>query len=136
MKVIHFLVLFILATTCSTLKVPVMSGQLKVTYQTTASENHSCNQVVLFTLVSFHFKKTSLLLVHPYQLSLQEQITFLQIWNFATTYYWYSPSRRLMWKKIYKRVKWYHISKFLFLDNWSWGKYVLPVSCFTLLFFR
>ena len=72
MKVIHFLVIFILATTCSTLKVPVMSGQLKVTYQTTASENHSCNQVVLFTLVSFHFKKTSLLSVHPYQLSLQE----------------------------------------------------------------
>ena len=119
-----------------------MSGQLKVTYQTTASENHSCNQVVLFTLVSFHFKKTSLLLVHPYQLSLQEQITFLQIWNFATTYYWYSPSRRLMWKNLYKRVKWDHISlrlkvnidychKFLFLDNWSWGK-----KCSTCLMFH
>ena len=79
MKGINFLVIFILATSCPTIKDPVMSGQLKVTYQTTASENHSCNQVVLFTLVSFHFKKTSLLLVHPYQLSLQEQITFLQI---------------------------------------------------------
>ena len=119
-----------------------MSEQSKVAYQTTASENHSCNQVVLFTLVSFHFKKTSLLLVHPSQLSLQEQITCLQIWNFATTYYWYSPSRRLMWKKIYKRVKWDHISlrlkvnvdycrKFLFLDNWSWGK-----ICSTCLMFH
>ena len=79
MKVINFLVIFILATSCPTIKDPVMSGQLKVTYQTTASENHSCNQVVLFTLVSFNFKKTSLLLVHPSQLSLQEQITCLQI---------------------------------------------------------
>ena len=37
-----------------------MSGQSKVAYQTTVSENHSCDQVVLFTLVSFHFKETSL----------------------------------------------------------------------------
>ena len=71
MKVINFLVIFILATSCPTIKDPVMSGQLKVTYQTTASENHSCNQVVLFTLVSFHFKETSLHFtsVHPCQLS-------------------------------------------------------------------
>ena len=121
-----------------------MSGQLKV-----PSISHNCfwksqllPSCLMFTLVSFHFKKTSLLLVRPSQLSLQEQITCLQIWNFATTYYWYSPSRRLMWKKIYKRVKWDHISlrlkvnvdycrKFLFLDNWSWGK-----ICSTCLMFH
>ena len=32
MKVINFLVIFILATSCLTLKVPVMSGQFKVAY--------------------------------------------------------------------------------------------------------
>ena len=64
MKVIHFLVIFILATSCLT-KAPAMSGQSKVAYQTTVSENHSCDQVVLFTLVSFHFIETSLLSVHP-----------------------------------------------------------------------
>ena len=53
--------IFILATSCPTQKVPVMSGQLKVADQTTASENHSSNQVILYTQVSFHFKETSLL---------------------------------------------------------------------------
>ena len=36
MKVIHFFI-FILVTSCSTLNVLVMSGQLKVGYQTTAA---------------------------------------------------------------------------------------------------
>ena len=71
MKVIPVFFIFILATSCSTFKVPVMSRQLKVAYQTTAFENHSCDQVVFFTcaLVLFHFKETSLLSVHPCQLS-------------------------------------------------------------------
>ena len=87
MKVIH-LFYFILATSYSTFKVSVMSGQLKVGYQTTAFENHSYYQVALFDLVS-----------------LQEQITCLQIQNLIIIYYWYLPSRRLIWKKIYGRVK-------------------------------
>ena len=71
MKVIPVFFIFILATSCSTFKVPVMSRQLKVAYQTTAFENHSCDQVVFFTcaLVLFHFKETSLLSVLPCQLS-------------------------------------------------------------------
>ena len=39
-----------------------MSEQLKVAYQTTTSVNHSCNQVVYFTPVSFHLRK-----LHFYQ---------------------------------------------------------------------
>ena len=70
-----------------------MSGQLKVGYQTTAFENHSYYQVALFTLVS------------P-----QEQITCLQIQNFIIIYYWYLLSRSLIWKKIYRRVKYVIIS--------------------------
>ena len=81
MKVIH-LFYFILATSYSTFKVSVMSGQLKVGYQTTAFENHSYYQVALFALVP-----------------LQEQITCLQIQNLIIIYYWYLPSRRLIWKK-------------------------------------
>ena len=82
MKVIH-LFYFILATSYSTFKVSVMSGQLKVGYQTTAFENHSYYQVVLFALVP-----------------LQEKITCLQIQNFSILYYWYLLSRKLIWKKI------------------------------------
>ena len=71
MKVIPVFFIFILATSCSTFKVHVMSRQLKVAYETTAFENHSCNQVVFYTctLVLFYFKETSLLSVHPCQLS-------------------------------------------------------------------
>ena len=43
--------IFILETSCLTEKFPAMSEQLKVAYQTTASENHSYDQVVLLTLV-------------------------------------------------------------------------------------
>ena len=87
MKVIH-LFYFILATSYSTFKVSVMSGQLKVGYQTTAFENHSYYQVALFALVP-----------------LQEKITCLQIQNFSILYYWYLLSRKLIWKKNYRRVK-------------------------------
>ena len=59
-----------------------MSGQLKVGYQTTAFENYSCYQVALYTLVS-----------------LQEQITCLQIQNFIILYYWYLLGRKSIWKK-------------------------------------
>ena len=47
-------------------KVPVMSRQLKVGYQKTAFENHSCNQVVFCTctLVSFHSKETFIYYFH------------------------------------------------------------------------
>ena len=69
MKVIHLLLIFILATSCLTLKVPVMSGHSKVAYKTTAFENQSCDQVVLLTLVSFHVEEASLISVHPCQLS-------------------------------------------------------------------
>ena len=93
-----------------------MSGQLKVGYQTTAFENHSYYQVALFTLVS------------P-----QEQITCLQIQNFIIIYYWYLLSRSLIWKKIYRRVKYVIISwrlrvhiddckNFLLRDDWRWWK--------------
>ena len=141
MKVIHFLVIFILATTCSTLKVPVMSGQLKVTYQTTASENHSCNKLFCslwchFILRKHHFYQCiptnshfrSKLLACRYE-TLQLHITGIH------------QAGGWCGKK-YMRVKWYHISlrlkvnidycrKFLFLDNWSWGK-----KCSTCLMFH
>ena len=74
MKVIHFFI-FILVTSCSTLNVLVMSGQLKVGYRTTAAaaklfRSLWCN----FIYGNFTFISASL----P-TLSLQEQITFLQI---------------------------------------------------------
>ena len=74
MKVIRFFI-FILVTSCSTLNVLVMSGQLKVGYQTTAAaaklfRSLWCN----FISRNFTFISASL----P-TLLLQEQITFLQI---------------------------------------------------------
>ena len=65
MKVIPVFFIFILATSCSTFKVPVMARQLKVSQLKTIKENHSCDRVVFFTctLVLFHFKETSLLSV-------------------------------------------------------------------------
>ena len=55
MKVIPVFFIFILATSCSTFKVHVMSRQLKVAYETTAYENHSCNQVVFILALWCYF---------------------------------------------------------------------------------
>ena len=95
-----------------------MSGQLKVAYQTTAFENHSCDQVVFFTcaLVLFHFKETSLLSVHPCQLShfrnKLHACRYKTLWLHNTGIYqvkdWYG-------KNIYKRVKKFIKWVFIFL---------------------
>ena len=83
MKVIPVFFIFILATSCSTFKVPVMSRQLKVAYQTTAFENHGCNQVVYLYFGVISFKGNFTLISASLQtLSLQEEITCLQTQNF------------------------------------------------------